>query len=787
MQTRSNYMMNFQRSSSSILVLLTSLLLCISGNSYASSLNKHYASKKGSYPLVTRHLNDNQEPQFINRLIMQDSLYLLQHAHNPVDWWPWGDGAIAAAKKQNKPILLSIGYSTCHWCHVMARESFEDIEIANYINEHFIPIKVDREENPDIDELYLTAVQMLSGQAGWPLTAVLTPKGQPFFGGTYFAPNRFQQLLSKINTTWTDRRSAVIAQAERLETALKNISKSNLEAKSIDQTVINNAVAQITQSFRSYQAGPGFPREPEILFLLNNALTTLSNDTITTIQQRLKKLAASGLHDQVGGGFHRYTVAADLKIPHFEKMLYNQAQMGQSYFRAYVLSSDKTLKEIGEKTFAFLLTEMQSPEGGFYAAMDAESEHDDGKKSEGAYYIWSYDELSNLLSSKELALAESALGVSQQGNFNSSNVLQNASINSNDSPDKTLKLNKLLGKLNTVRQKRKKPSTDTKIITAWNSMAVSALITGYKTVGNNEYRQAAINAAERIWKNAYSKSSGLARTIPSSKQRVAGTLEDYAYFANALLDLYDLENDQRWLTRAQELSQQMNDRFRDGNSRDDRKGGFLISSAKQQKNLIVALVTARDDAINSGNSIAAQLFARLYRRTGNVEYRQVARDVLSTFSKQIQANPESLSGMLVAANLLNLNEIDSTQYAAKGKVKVQTKTVNQQLSVNIEIEPGWHINAHKVLEDALIPTKLTALNSQCASIGEVNYPEGKIVSLGFQDDELSVYENTVQLSSRIKDTPSNCHLLAAELQIQACSDEVCQSPETLQIRSLSSN
>lgn len=762
-------------------VLFTSLLLFISCTNNSDDLSRYYAKKKGSYPLVTKHLDEQQTPLFINRLIKQDSLYLLQHAHNPVQWWSWGDDAFAAAREQDKPILLSIGYSTCHWCHVMARESFEDIEIANYINEHFIAIKVDREEHPDVDELYLTAVQMLSGQAGWPLTAILTPKGQPFFGGTYFSPSQFSNRLSKVNGAWLERREAVMEQAERLEMALNNINKSNKNANAINSDVINEAVARIQRSFANGEPGPGFPREPEILFLVNQATHSLSKETIATIEQRLKKLAASGLHDQVGGGFHRYTVGADLRIPHFEKMLYNQAQMGQAYFRAYRLSGNPQLQAIGESTFAYLLNDMQSPNGGFYAAMDAESEEKNGQKSEGAYYIWSYETLKTLLNDRELALARDIFDASPQGNFNGSIVLQNKSlenINPYSQNYSATQIDAVLNKLNTARQERKPPSTDTKIITAWNSMAISALLSGYHANKNEGYRGAAIKAAQRLWDEAYTPKAGLARTIPNGKQRVPGTLEDYAYFANSLIDLYDLEGKQSWLDRAQQITQHMLKHFKDSNT-----GGFLISSNKAQKNLIVSLVTARDDAISSGNSMAAQTLARLYRRTGNTDYRQAARDVISAFSTQLLANPESLSGMLVAANLLNQSEITTTQYAAKSKVTLKTTLLNQQLKLNIDIEPGWHINASRVLDAHLIPTTLSAVPDHCSSLSKIHYPEGNIVSLGFQDDDLLVYEDSITITA---DLPANelesCAVTAAQLRIQACSDEVCQSPETLDIR-----
>jgi uncharacterized protein YyaL (SSP411 family) len=774
-----------------ILGLALTLFLgaCSSEN---ESLESVYNSKKGSYPLTTRHIDEKQEPLFVNRLIRQDSLYLLQHAHNPVQWWGWGDDAFAKAKELNKPIFLSIGYSTCHWCHVMARESFEDVEIANFINENFIPVKVDREEYPDVDELYLTSVQMLSGKAGWPLTAVLTPDGQAFFGGTYFQPTALLSLLNKVSDTWSQRQDAVLEQANRLSDALSAINKSSNNTKTINASIISEAATRIqTELSRSAnnsskQSKPGFPREPEMLFLLNHARRSLSEPTINIVTQRLLKLAAGGIHDQVGGGFHRYTVDPNWVIPHFEKMLYNQAQMGRAYFLAYQLTGDSALRAVGDKTFEFLLNNMQAPDGGFYSAMDAQSEDENGITGEGIFYTWTYQQLSSLLTEVELSIANTFLGTSSKGNFNGSNVLQNIyldPIGLDQTPESSDKINSVISTLAAAREQRKPPRLDTKIISSWNAMAISALITGYSATDNEAYLNAAKKAANRLWKQSYNQQDGLARTISNSKQRLAGTLEDYAYFANALIDIYDIEGDELWLERSDQIIKHMIARFHDKDT-----GGFLISNATNNKVPMMKLVTARDDAIYSGNSVAAQVLARMAQRTGSLEFKHTAISTISAFSQQLLANPEALSGMLLAADILNLGDIGSRQYAAKGKVIITTNTnSDNKLTVNINIAKGWHINASQVLNEYLIPTTLTpaslALSDECPKFGNVNYPEGELVSLGFQEDKLLVYENSVTLSSDLSQSNNaRCQILAAELSVQACTDEVCQAPEKIQIR-----
>jgi len=756
------------------------------------SLESIYNAKKDQYPLTTRHLNEEQEPLFINQLIKENSLYLLQHANNPVQWRAWGDDAFAQAKALNKPIFLSIGYSTCHWCHVMARESFEDIEVANFINQHFIPIKVDREEHPAVDELYLTSVQMLSGKAGWPLTAVLTPDGQAFFGGTYFQPPALLNVLDKINNTWLERQDAVLEQANRITTALAKITQASSNTKAVDNAVIADAVTRIKAdlsagaSSRNQQSKPGFPREPEMLFLLDQAQRSLSESTIDVVTDRLLKLAAGGIHDQIGGGFHRYTVDSQWVIPHFEKMLYNQAQMAKSYFLAYHVSANPQLKTVGDKTLRFLLNEMQAPEGGFYSAIDAESKGADGIKGEGEYYLWTYAQLTSLLTKDELSIAETIFDVTPQGNFQGASVLQNTFFNSSEAKlnrQTNHTINSILSKLSAARKQRPTPSIDTKIITSWNAMAIGALATAYAVSGNDEYLQAATKAANRLWESSYNPKDGVARTLPKDRQWVSGTLEDYAYLAGAFVDLYDLSGNKAWLQRAEQITEQMITRFHDQET-----GGFRIGDAARDANRgdahvpVINLVSARDDATYSGNSMAAQVLARLSKRTAKPQFKHTANEVIAAFSQQLLANPEALSGMLLAANTLHNGDTGGKQYAAKGKIAVSTNASDlNQFKLTITVDDGWHINAAQVLSDYLIPTKLTPITQgRCPEIGDVSYPKGKLVELGFQEDKLLVYDNTVTLT--VTKTQQNCGVLAADLHVQACSDQVCLPPEKLKIR-----
>lgn len=737
------------------------------------SLEKVAKSKQGEYRINTIHLDESENPQYTNRLIRQTSPYLLQHAHNPVDWWSWSDEAFAAAKAQDKPILLSIGYSTCHWCHVMERESFENIEIAEFINANFIPIKVDREEHPDIDETYLTAVQLLSGKVGWPLTAVLSPNADAFFGGTYFSPEQFLPLLKKIDDTWRTNRGAIDEQADRLKRSMTKLSQAASVVATIDSQAISEASQTIAKDIFSAPKynQPGFPREPEMQFLLHRAILDGDAALLDSLEDRLIHLADSGIYDHVGGGFHRYAVDSQFKTPHFEKMLYNQAQLGQLFATASQFSNHPRLRKIGNQTLQFVLTELSNPnKNGFYSAMDAES-----SGVEGAYYVWRYSELKESLSEDELELLESEYGVQPQGQFNGSNVLALVAKAIEESPtEKELARDALLKKLSLLRQERTPPRVDTKVITAWNAMTISALIAGYWSDGNTVYRDRALAAASHIWSNSFSESEGLLRTQRKEEHQLPATLDDYAYLSNAYIDIYDLTKEEVWLQRSETLVQRMTKDFFDANT-----GAFYISDKANSKGLTVPMVTARDDALFSGNSMAAQSLARLFNRTGNIEYRNLARGIIAHFSTVLTKNPVSSSGLLLAASFLNDHESGTRVYAARGNVAISSTRQAGRITVNLDIKPGWHINANTVLSDFLIPTDLSADEASCASLKTVTYPDGKTVQLGFQSEPLLVYEGSVNVSAELLELAKidQCNNAILNLKVQACSDEVCLSPE----------
>jgi uncharacterized protein YyaL (SSP411 family) len=385
-------------------------------------LDAALAAKGPEYRPRSRHLASDGSPKFSNRLILEDSPYLLQHAHNPVDWFPWGAEAFAKARHENKPIFLSIGYSTCHWCHVMEEESFDNIAIARLLNKHFVSIKVDRERRPDVDKAYMTAVMVITGRGGWPLSSFLTPAGKFFYGGTYFTPDQFAQLLDRVGTVWQEQRADLVAQADEIAAAVRRTMEVSGQAREIGDTAIKEAVARIVAEQDSINGGfgqsPKFPNEPFVFLLLETAYRSGDKQALSAAESSLTAMAHGGIFDQVGGGFHRYSTDARWLVPHFEKMLYNQALLGRAYVEAYQLTGKQLYARVASQTLDFVLRDMTGPEGGFYSAFDADSEGE-----EGTFYLWDTGQIQEALHSKNIELARDVYAVTEEGNFEGKNIL----------------------------------------------------------------------------------------------------------------------------------------------------------------------------------------------------------------------------------------------------------------------------------------------------------------------------------------------------------------------------
>jgi uncharacterized protein len=615
-----------------------------------------------------------------NALAQETSPYLRQHAGNPVDWLPWGPEALALAQERDVPLLVSIGYSSCHWCHVMEHESFEDERVAAVMNEEFVCVKVDREERPDVDALYMEAVQGMTGHGGWPLNVFLTPEQVPFYGGTYFPPEprpgmpAWTQVLQAIAETWRERKDEIRAGSEQLRERLGGGALLRPSNEPMQAGVLDTAVERLRESFDSVQGGfgggaggPRFPQAPVLEFLLARALVkTPGNEGFSTGASTgqapsadreaenpdrsaeaqmalftLRAMASGGIHDQVGGGFHRYAVDATWTVPHFEKMLYDNALLARAYLHGYRLTGDAELAGVCRDTLDWMLREMQGPEGGFYSALDADSEG-----VEGRYYVWTVAELGDVLS-EDAAVAIRWLGATEKGNFVDPhnpqpgwNVLEDRGFR----PDDEVRA-RILARLLKARGRRVMPGLDDKRLTSWNALAVAALADAGATLNEPRYLEAAVRCAEFLLRELRDGDGRLLRTYSEGEARLGAYLEDHAFLLEALLTLFEATCEERWLTEARALAKETIARFADAEH-----GGFF-STAADGEPLIARRKDLEDSPIPSGASAATLGLLRLASATGEQEYERQAVGVLRLLHEIAPRHPTSFGHLLQAMQL----------------------------------------------------------------------------------------------------------------------------------------
>jgi uncharacterized protein YyaL (SSP411 family) len=750
------------------------------------------------YQPRTEHLHEDGRPKFNNRLILQDSPYLRQHAHNPVDWHPWGPEAFEIARREGKPVFLSIGYSTCHWCHVMERESFESIEVADYLNTFFIAIKVDRERRPDIDEIYMTGVQLITGRGGWPMSSFLTAEGKTFFGGTYYPRIQFLTLLKQVNKKWNEDREGLLSQAEEISTAVQR----RLDQAQVAGTLGRNApVMAAKQLFERHDAvhggfspAPKFPNEANYLFLIDFALRNADQKLIDLIRFDLQTMARGGIYDQIGGGFHRYSTDNNWLVPHFEKMLYNQAQLARVYLDAAVLTGDAEFKRVAQQILDYVLRDMTAPDGGFYSATDADSEG-----GEGLFFLWTPAQVKAVLSKKDAELAIRLFNMSESGNFEGSNILHLSAATDVMKADEGLSTDAFLQnvdqirqQLYTAREQRQHPGRDEKIITAWNAMMIMALAQAGQLPAGERYAKAALKAGRFLWQNHRDSEGRLYRASLEGRASVPGVQEDYAWLADACISLYDLNQDTRWLDRARNLTETMHLDFWD-----ETGGGYYMNASSLTETNATPVMgrpkDVYDGALPSGNAVALHALARLAHRPGSrdeffaTETR--ASTLLSVFARAANESPSAFSYLLRAAQVFTSGETGALQYAAHGGVRIRaqvdTLVDSGALVVELKIRPGWHINAHKPLSDNLIPTTLEAGADTAAwHLMEVSYPRPITKELGFQSEALALYEGNTRLTGRLKRAENEpvSPLMRIKLRLQACDDKVCLPPENVALQ-----
>ncbi len=727
-------------------------------------------------PAQAQALPDNPHNRTPNNLAGLASPYLQQHVYNAVNWYPWGEEALEKARIENKPIFLSVGYSTCHWCRVMAEESFEDEEIGAFLNQHFVSIKIDRERRPDLDEQFMLVTQVITGGGGWPNTVFLTPEKNPFYAGTYFPPQDFLDLLQQLVALWEDDRANLLADGARIGDTVRQYMSRSAAARDLTPEAITAAADILLDDVDVFYGGfgvaPKFPREANLLFLLDQAERRADPDLLTVVTEALDGMLIGGIHDQIGGGFHRYTVDESWQIPHFEKMLYNQALIGRLLVRAYAATGKFRYRRAAIRTFDYVLRKMRAPAGGFYSAQDADSMGTEGKLEEGVYYLWTPRQITAALDA-DAPFALDALGVTEEGNFEGTNILHLKQLPGENQIEFYTRLDAVLNQLHTARNNRIPPHRDEKIVVDWNASMIETLAEAASVLQRPHYYQTALNAADYITTQMMAANGDLNRISFEGGVGTPALLSDYAGLGVAFLALFDHAPDgvepKALLESAQQLAGQITTRFADPRSEN------TPFSMKSEPDGLGKFLPIDDSEVPAGNALALALFDGLAKRTGDPQYARQARLLAAALSGHALAAPHLRGYTLRTALALSHGETGPIRYLANGVVKV-TSSVDRQnntTSVSFDIAKGWHINASVPLEDYLIPTQMSVSGM---ALPAENFPAPIIKALGFNAQPLALYEGTLQLSAPL---PQNTSSDPGQvlLVLQTCSDQICLAPE----------
>jgi uncharacterized protein YyaL (SSP411 family) len=606
--------------------------------------------------MMMSNQEDNKIPERTNRLIHETSPYLLHHAYNFVDWYPWGKEAFEKARREDKPILLSVGYRACHWCSVQMRESFENEAVAQLMNEYFVCIKVDREERPDLDTIYMNAVQMMTGHGGWPMTVFLTPDGVPFYGGTYFPPEDrygmpgFPRILLAVADAYHNRRDEVSHSASEVLGELKRLSDFQAQEEELNVEVLDRAASGLLRMLDPTHGGfgskPKFPPAMSLTFLLRQYHRTGSDAALGAVELTLHKMALGGIYDQLGGGFHRYAVDERWLVPHFEKMLYDNALLARIYLDAFLVTGNDFYRRIATETLDYVRREMTDPQGGFYSTQDADSEGEEGK-----FFVWTPEEVAAVLGEEDALLFNRYFDVSELGNFEGHSILH--------IDDDLLSVAKLLratperlaevverGRrlLFAARERRIKPERDEKILTSWNGLMLRSFAEASRVLDRADYREVAVKNAEFLL--AHLRRDGrLLRTHKGGESKLNGYLEDYAFLIDGLLALYEATFELRWFEEARALTETMIEQFWD-----EAGGGFFFTS-RDHEALISRTKDFYDNATPAGNSAAAHVLLRLALLAGEARHRQLAEQILRTMKSAMLRAPSAFGHLLCALDL----------------------------------------------------------------------------------------------------------------------------------------
>ena len=760
-----------------------------------------------------------------NRLAKESSPYLLQHASNPVDWFPWGAEAFEKAKKEKKLVFLSIGYSSCHWCHVMERESFSNADIAKVMNEHFVCIKVDREERPDIDDIYMTAVNVAGESGGWPLNVFLTSDGKPIFGGTYFPPEDrkledgtapgFKSILKKVIDLHAKEHDGLMKQADKIADltveALERNSRVGLLVP-LDRELVKDAVGafDIDPEFGGIgnkDAGfrhAKFPRATAWVFLLQQGRKAGNEPYAKAAALTLRKMAEGGIYDQLGGGFHRYSTERTWTVPHFEKMLYDNAQLVELYAEAYKLQPDPLYKRVIAESLTFVKREMTGPEGAFYSALDADS---NGK--EGEFYVWTADELKQVLGNEaDTAFVRGMYGVTTPNFEEKFHILRLPKPTAELAKEQKLteeqllsRLEPLKAKLLAARAKRVRPFLDTKVISGWNGLMIAAYARAAEVLKDKEYGNAAAKAADFLLTKMRDKDGRLLRIYAAAPggtpvARVGAFLEDYAYLIHGLLNLHEATGEKRWLDEAKALTEVLMKNYAD-----TARGGFYYTPHDHEK-LFARAKDTYDGAQPSGNGVMARNLLQLAKKTGEAKYKDFGGKSIRAFAGVLKANPASVPGMARALDeMLDAEaspgrepgekspEVPQKPRASADVVKAECKAAEPNkdgarvLTITLTVAEPWHVYANPIGNDELkaSETKVELLTDGKPVKAAIEFPKGQEVkdSTGAM---YRVYEGTVTITATLPAGGKDDPLPEARVRVIACKEGTCLAPSTLKLR-----
>lgn len=799
---------------------------------------------------------------FTNRLAKETSPYLLLHQHNPVDWYPWGQEAFEKAKKENKIIFLSVGYSSCYWCHVMERLVFENPEIAKYMNQHFVNIKVDREERPDIDDIYMTSLSVYfhligaPANGGWPLSMFLTPDREPFAGGTYFPPTdqggqmSFPRVLQRVHELWSKDKNQVSQSAKIIAKEVARLQKEEaaVEPILIESKLVQAGIKSINSGYDEEFGGidfsevnpnsPKFPMVSKLILLQyelqSSSQNTKSEESAKVLYHTLDAMANGGIYDHLGGGFHRYSTDRYWHVPHFEKMLYDNGQLTSLYANAFDKTGNIQYKKVTEGIVDFVLREFTDPKGGFYSALDAETDGVEGK-----HYAWSLSEIKNSLG-EDYSLFAEFYGLNEPQRFEHGYVLHRVISLKKFAEEKKLpsevienKLTTMGQNLHAIRNKRKPLLVDDKILTSWNGLMIEGMATAGRVLKRPDYTAAAEKAAQFILDHMRNQQGHLYRSYRAGQPRLNAYLDDYAFLAQGLLALHEATGKQKWFDQARQLTDLQIELFWDA-----KEHGFFFTSHDHEQ-LIARTKNAYDGAVPSGNSISTRNLIKLYKLTNQEKYRQHADQTLQLFGRIIKRYPGRCSQLVQAVgeylesspNTQNQSAIripmgdfvsiqethqeedqHSEQLAAvnpgvelllaaglgqtaKKKELVSAKpylSVDKlqsgktcKVAVVLTIEDGWHINTNPSKPDFLVPTTFTIKSSQNIKLGNVKYPKGHAFNVTGFDEPLQVYEKQVIIRGTLE-VPANSggkeEVLELKIKYQACNDKSCIRPTTISLK-----